>query len=206
MPLSTIFQFYWLRKSEYPQKTTDRSQVTDKLYHIMLFRVHLTWTGFKFFYRTVDFVNMMGYDYNGWGLLDPLTAYNSPLFPEWYDKHFFNTNNSVRFNLFIFKSSEQKVMNPQTYCLWLTYSFYVNSWFKIGQYFMRKALHSLLLSESYVCLTPFQQYFTYIVAVGFDLTGGRFHDLPQSSRAQSSLHNRCGLLKLIRCSSDDFFV
>ena len=26
-------QFYWWRKSEYPVKTTDLSQVTDKLYH-----------------------------------------------------------------------------------------------------------------------------------------------------------------------------
>jgi hypothetical protein len=45
-PLSKIFQLLLLwPKLEYPHKSTDLSQVTDKLYHIMFYWVHLAMNG-----------------------------------------------------------------------------------------------------------------------------------------------------------------
>ena len=45
MPLSIIFQLHRWRNQSTRVKTTDLSQVTDKLYHLMLYQVHLAMNG-----------------------------------------------------------------------------------------------------------------------------------------------------------------
>ena len=53
-PLSKIFQLLLLwRKLEYPEKSTDLSQVTDKLYHIMLYCLTIIgWVRYALMYNT----------------------------------------------------------------------------------------------------------------------------------------------------------
>ena len=62
-PLSKIFQLLLLwRKLEYQEKSTDLSQVTDNLYHIMIYRVHLDMNGVQ----THNLIPILCKDFNSY--------------------------------------------------------------------------------------------------------------------------------------------
>jgi hypothetical protein len=53
-------QFYWWRKPEYPEKTTDLPPVTDKPDHIMLYQVYFACTGFELATSVMIYTDYIG--------------------------------------------------------------------------------------------------------------------------------------------------
>ena len=78
MPLSTIFQFYrdWsvLLVEETKVHRENLPQVTEKLYHIMLYRVHLVWTELKLTTLVVIGTGCIGSYKSNYHMITTMTA------------------------------------------------------------------------------------------------------------------------------------
>jgi hypothetical protein len=179
MPLSTIFQLYrdgqfnWWRKLEYPEKTTDLPQVTDKLYHItvILHQLHsnschlidttLNLTAFRgqkhFFER---FHNFLAYLVSKWGAMwwfyNDVTVFTISVCI--FGRHVLWNISIIVFLQYITKSKlkEIKTYMVSTYIVHVKWS----SWI-FKQNFTWLWQKSEWVSDC--CLMPTQQFFSYIM-------------------------------------------
>jgi hypothetical protein len=138
------------RSLEYPEETSDLSQVPDKLHHIILDVVHFAWAGFKLITLVVigiDSISDYGPRYN-WNVVESDV------------KHHSNNHNPLL-----------QVCIKDTIIIFLWYRYWLRTLMQSVFKLITLVVIGIDSISDYGVNRHFQQYFSYILTVSFICSG-----------------------------------